>query len=156
MKRGSYIAILVAAVIAALIFLLPNKPPLEADQQIAEVDLMIDSAITLVNKEGGSPMQGIMLLRKILEENPENARAHFQMGLFSVQSGQFEKAVERFDKVNSLDPENVECLYFLGLSHSNLGNKTEAISYFESFIEKTEDEESRAEVEKIVEQLKNT
>lgn len=155
MKRGSYIAILAAAIIAAVVFFLPNKPPLEADQQINEVDLMIDSAMSLVS-EIGSPMQGIMLMRKILEEHPNNARAHFQMGLFSIQSGQFEKAVERFEKVISIDPSNVESLYFLGNAHSNLGNKTEAISYLESFIEKTEDEESRKEVEKIIEQLKNT
>lgn len=155
MKRGSYIAILAAAIIAAVVFFLPNKPPLEADQQINEVDLMIDSAMSLVS-EIGSPMQGIMLMRKILEEHPNNARAHFQMGLFSIQSGQFEKAVERFEKVISIDPSNVESLYFLGNAHSNLGNKTEAISYLESFNEKTEDEESRKEVEKIIEQLKNT
>jgi len=155
LKRGLYIAILAAAIIAAVVFFLPNKPPLEADQQINEVDLMIDSAMSLVT-ESGSPMQGIMLMRKILEEHPNNARAHFQMGLFSIQSGQFEKAVERFEKVISIDPSNVESLYFLGNAHSNLGNKTEAISYLESFIEKTEDEESRKEVEKIIEQLKNT
>jgi len=155
LKRGLYIAILAAAIIAAVVFFLPNKPPLEADQQINEVDLMIDSAMSLVS-EIGSPMQGIMLMRKILEEHPNNARAHFQMGLFSIQSGQFEKAVERFEKVISIDPSNVESLYFLGNAHSNLGNKTEAISYLESFIEKTEDEESRKEVEKIIEQLKNT
>lgn len=155
MKSGSYIAILVAALIVAGVYFLPNKPPLEAEQRVSEVDLMIDSATALVT-EGGSPMQGIMLLRQILEENPENARAHFQMGLFSIQSGQFEKAVERFEKVQELDPSNVESLYFLGNAHSNLGNKTEAISYLEQFIQKTDDESSRTEVEKIVEQLKNT
>jgi cytochrome c-type biogenesis protein CcmH/NrfG len=58
--------------------------------------------------------------------------------------------------VLELEPENVECLYFLGNAHSNLGNKAEAISYLEDFVGKTEDEDSKAEVEKIVEQLKNT
>jgi cytochrome c-type biogenesis protein CcmH/NrfG len=155
LKSGSYIAILVAVLIAAGVFFLPKKPPLEAEQRISEVDLLIDSAMALVT-EGGSPMQGIMLLRKILEENPDNARAHFQMGLFSIQSGQFEKAVDRFEKVLKLEPSNIESLYFLGNAHSNLGNKTEAISYLEQFIDKTDNDESRAEVEKIVEQLKNT
>lgn len=155
MKRGSYIAILIAVLVAVGIYNMPKKPALEADQQISEKDLMLDSAIALVNG-AGSPMQGIMLMRKILEENPEYGRAHFQMGLFSIQSGQFEKAITRFEKVLELEPENAECLYFLGNAHSNLGNKAEAISYLEDFVGKTEDEDSKAEVKKIVEQLKNT
>ena len=40
-------------------------------------------------------MQGIMMLREVLEEDPKNELALFNMGMLSIQSGQYDKAVER-------------------------------------------------------------
>ena len=44
-------------------------------------------------------MKGILQLRSLSEKYPENADLHWNMGLFSIQSGQYEKAVTRFEKI---------------------------------------------------------
>ncbi|MEM8566688.1 MAG: peptidase, partial [Bacteroidota bacterium] len=51
-------------------------------------------AMTLVSSS--NPMQGILMLREILQEDPDNEQATFNLGVLSMQSGQYEKAVERF------------------------------------------------------------
>ena len=52
--------------------------------------------------------QGIFKLRDVLKKDPENIKALYHMGLLSIESGQFEKAIERFEKLILLRPENQE------------------------------------------------
>jgi cytochrome c-type biogenesis protein CcmH/NrfG len=49
----------------------------------------------------------------------------------SIQSGQYDKAKERFKKVLQLDPQNTEALYFLAITEAQLGHNDEAIRLFE-------------------------
>lgn len=52
--------------------------------------------------------QGIFKLRDVLKQDPDNVRALYHMGLLSIESGQFDKAIERFEKLILLRPENQE------------------------------------------------
>lgn len=79
---------------------------------------------------GENPMVGILKLRELAEENPNNLEAHYNLGLLSIQSGQFEKAVDRFKKVTELDPANVEGYFYLGVSYLEMGNDAKAKENF--------------------------
>lgn len=72
-----------------------------------------------------NPMQGITLLLEVVKKNPENVNANLQLGLFSMKSGQHDKAVARFTKVVNIAP-TAEAYFYLGESYKNLGNKAEA------------------------------
>lgn len=76
--------------------------------------------------EGKNPMQGIQLLLSVVAKEPKNLNANLNLGLFSMKSGQFEKAINRFKTVLETK-ETPEAYFYLASSYENLGNKTEAI-----------------------------
>ena len=78
-------------------------------------DLIARNNIAMTYVEGPSPMQGILMLRSILEEDPQNEKALFNMGRLSMVSGQFEKGIEHFENLVKYHPENIEGQYWLGV-----------------------------------------
>ena len=77
----------------------------------SNVDHKINKALCFV--ESDAPMQGILMLREIAEENPDNVAAQIQLGRLSIRTNQWEKALERFKRVISLDPDNKEVHCYL-------------------------------------------
>lgn len=78
-------------------------------------------AMTLVATE--NPMQGIMMLREILEENPGDPETLKNLGILSIQSGQFDKAEERFRELVALDSSDLENLFYLAMSLAEQGKE---------------------------------
>lgn len=79
----------------------------------------------------GETMQGVQLLLGITREKPDNVPANLMLGRLSMQSGQFDKAIQRFETVVKLEPKNTEALYFLAEAYKSKGNKNKAIELFE-------------------------
>lgn len=81
---------------------------------------------------GGSsnPMAGITLLQEVVRANPKHLDANKSLGLFSMQSRQFDKAIDRFLTVVELSPD-AESYFYLATSYENIGLKKEAIAAFE-------------------------
>jgi len=79
----------------------------------------------------GETMQGVQLLLGITREKPDNIPANLMLGRLSIQSGQFDKAVQRFETVLKTDPGNTEALYFLAEAYKGKGDKEKAIELFE-------------------------
>lgn len=77
-----------------------------------------------------NPMGGIALLQEVVQTDPDHLDANKSLGLFSMQSRQFDKAIERFQKVVSISPE-AESYFYLATSYENIGLKREAIAAFE-------------------------
>jgi len=80
-----------------------------------------------------TPMQGIKMIREVLEKEPENQLAIFNLGLLSMQSGQYEKAVERFEKLLKINPKDINSCLLLAQSLVNLGKTEEAVVSLEKF-----------------------
>lgn len=79
----------------------------------------------------GETMQGVQMLLGITREKPDNVPANLMLGRLAIQSGQFDKAVQRFETVLKSEPENTEALYFLAEAYKGKGNKQKAIELFE-------------------------
>lgn len=77
-----------------------------------------------------NPMEGIKLLREVVEEDPQNETALFNLGYLSMQSGQYAKAVDRFKTLIEVNPKHASGTFYLGLSYLELGNKAKANQYF--------------------------
>lgn len=77
-----------------------------------------------------NPMAGISLLREVVEADPNHIGANKSLGLFSMQSRQFDRAIDRFKTVVSLQPD-AESYFYLATSYENIGMKREAIQAFE-------------------------
>ena len=74
------------------------------EQQPANLDAKTGLGVAYVSGTS-NPMQGIQLLREVVEKDPENINANMNLGLFSMKSGQFAKAVNRFKTVIAKDPK---------------------------------------------------
>lgn len=78
----------------------------------------------------GETMQGVQLLLGITREKPDNVPANLMLGRLSIQSGQFDKAIQRFETVLKTEPKNTEAMYFLAEAYKGKGNKEKAIELF--------------------------
>jgi predicted Zn-dependent protease len=81
-------------------------------------------AMTFVNTE--NPMQGILMLREVLDADPTNELALFNMGILSMRSNQYSKAADRFRQILTNNPANTKAKFYLGITLVELGNKEEA------------------------------
>ncbi|MFA4867324.1 MAG: tetratricopeptide repeat protein [Pedobacter sp.] len=87
--------------------------------------------ITIVNGMG-MPMQGIAMLMDVVKKDPKNLKANMSLGTFAMKSGQFDKAIIRFNDIIAIKP-SPEAYFYLGTSYENLGKNNEAINaYLES------------------------
>lgn len=104
---------------------------------------------------GGAPMQGIMMLREVVKENPEHENAQFNLGILSMRSGQFEKAAERFEKVLSINPNRLEAKFLLGKAYVSLGRNDKALENLEELRMETKDTQLLNEVNSLINQVNN-
>ncbi|MCU0318598.1 MAG: tetratricopeptide repeat protein [Flavobacteriales bacterium] len=105
---------------------------------MSPAEVKMAEAIALV--QGQDPMRGIMMLREVLEEDPNNAEAHWHLGLFSIQSGQYEKALDRFRKVRELDEAGFPDVWFyLGRTYATLDSTDQAIACLKKYRTLTQD-----------------
>jgi tetratricopeptide (TPR) repeat protein len=102
---------------------------------------------------GATPMQGIGLLREVVAQEPDNISANLNLGLFSMKSGQFEKAVDRFKTVLKLKPD-FETYFYLAESYKQLGRKNEAIAAYQKCKELVADPVFGQRIDEYIKELK--
>ncbi|MFN8283177.1 MAG: tetratricopeptide repeat protein [Chitinophagales bacterium] len=120
----------------------------------SDIELQIKLADVYV-QGSQEPMKGIGILRHLADSLPDNIPVALALGRLSIQSGQFDKAKERFKKVLQLEPQNTEALYFMAITEAQLGHDEEAIRLFEMCKELVNKEDFNKEIDEIVNSLKN-
>ena len=76
-----------------------------------------------------NPMKGILMLTDLVEKEPDNVLVLTTLGRFAIQTGQFDKAIERLQKVLLLEPENNKANCLLAQAYQGKGNNTEAENF---------------------------
>lgn len=106
------------------------RPLIESLLEANPNDLSLKNklAMTLVTTE--NPMSGIMVLREIVATDPINREALINLGLLSIQSGQFDRAVERFENLVAMDSSDFEAKLYLGVSYLETGRVADASQLF--------------------------
>ena len=99
-----------------------------------------------------NPMGGIALLQEVVAKDPKNIQANKTLGLFSLQSRQFDKAIERFNTVVELNPD-AESYFYLATGYENIGLKNEAIAAFQKSKEMASDPTLSQFIDRRVEEL---
>lgn len=84
--------------------------------------------ITIVNGMG-MPMKGIAMLLDVVKKDPKNLKANMSLGTFAIKSGQFDKAIVRFNDIIAQKP-SPDAYFYLGTAYENLGKKKEAIAAY--------------------------
>ena len=84
--------------------------------------------ITIVNGMG-MPMQGIAMLLEVVKKDPKNVKANMSLGTFAIKSGQFDKAITRFNDIIAIKP-SPDAYFYLATAYENLGKNKEAVSAY--------------------------
>jgi uncharacterized protein HemY len=99
-------------------------------------------------------MQGIALLLGVVKQEPNNRAANLNLGLFSMKSGQYEKAIDRFKTVIAQKPE-FESYFYLAETYKQLGRKPEAIAAYQKCKEMMPDPAFGQRIDEYIKELKN-
>ncbi|MEO5584162.1 MAG: tetratricopeptide repeat protein [Flavobacteriales bacterium] len=92
------------------------------------------SAILAELASGKPPMQTIVKLKELADEEPDNVEAQYHLGLFSWQTGQYDKAMERFKNTIKLDAKGYPDAYaYLGQAYASLDSTDKAIATLETY-----------------------
>jgi tetratricopeptide (TPR) repeat protein len=115
------------------------------------------TSLGVTDAEGGSPMQGIFLLREVVAADPQNWNANLSLGQFAMKSGQFQKAVERFTGMiaQNTKKSKVEPYFYLAESYKQLGMKPEAIEAYQKCKELMADPTMGQTIDNYINELKN-
>ncbi len=111
-----------------------------------------NTALTYVNS--ANPMRAISILREVLDQQPNYLPAIISMGKLSMQSGQFDKAVERFKEVLRIDKQNMDGKIGLAYSYIELGKTEDARVLLNELLEEDIDPVVKDEVRKTLNNLK--
>jgi len=122
------------------------------DIKPADLDAKTQLAVHYVENTE-DPMKGITLLREVVTTDSNNIAAQLNLGFFSMKSGQFDKAVNRFEKVVKLAPNQREALLYLADAQAGKGDKESATKNYREFLKYNSDEEVRREVETRIKNL---
>lgn len=79
-----------------------------------------------------TPMEGILMIRDVAEKNPDNMYAQFMLGMGGMMSGQFDKVIERMQRVVQHEPDNVEAILVLAEAYERTNDKADAIKWYEA------------------------
>lgn len=101
-----------------------------------------------------NPMQGILAVREIAQKNPGNVYAQMVLGLGGKRSGQFDKAIERFQLVVKSQPDNIEALFNLAECYEEKGDKVNAVKWYEAVKKIVKIPEAEKELDKRITELK--
>lgn len=118
---------------------------LEQAKSIKGADETIETFLAIAKVSGSDePMAGILKLRELADSNPANKDAQLNLGYFSMETGQYEKAIERFTHVLLHHPDELVVLFYISEAHLALGNKNLAVKALNDFINQVDPDETEA------------
>ena len=102
-----------------------------------------------------APMEGIAKIREVVEKDSNNLYAQMTLAMGSLMSGQTDKAKERLEIINRIDPKNMQAVLLLADIYEKQGEKPEAIQYYQKALLLVSDHaEMKSELEKRIVALK--
>ena len=134
-QTGIGLTIAVGVALVAIVLWLPRKSA-DAEQltalptEAAATDDPVEAAVQMVS--GENPMEGILALRALAESDPPNVDAVVWLGIFGIQSGQLDKARERFSEALTLEPGHLEATWQLAMLDMEEGAYDRAVVGFET------------------------
>jgi Flp pilus assembly protein TadD len=76
-----------------------------------------------------NPMKGILLLRELQQQYPENTQVLNALGRLAIQTGQYARAVERLEQALAIEPDNRNTICLLAQAHEAQGNAAAAKTF---------------------------
>ena len=104
-----------------------------------------------------TPMEGIMKVRAVSEKDSNNIFAQEVLGHGSMISGQYDRAITRFEAVFRLSKENIdtrlEACLMLAEAYEKKADNSAAIGWYDKSLSLIKNEDVKQEVRKRIEEL---
>ncbi len=111
-------------------------------------------ACMMLGNIGGNPMEGILPVREIAEKNPDNLYAQLVLGLGGKKSGQYDKAIERFNIIVQKQSKNLDAIFQLAECYDLKGDKSNAIKWYSEAKKLINNEQIQRDIDKRINELK--
>ncbi|MBA3706381.1 MAG: tetratricopeptide repeat protein [Bacteroidetes bacterium] len=85
-----------------------------------------------------------------------NVNLQLNFAFFSEKSGQWDKAIARFEKILRIKPDFIEAYLHLADAYQQKGDKAKAIESLETYIKLVDDVTIKTEIQEYINKLKNT
>lgn len=95
----------------------------------ADLEAKTGMGITIVNGMG-APMEGIAMLLDVVKKDPKNFKANMNLGMFAIKSGQFDKAIIRFEDIIKNIKATPDAYFNLAFAYESLGKNQQAIEAY--------------------------
>jgi len=126
---------------------------LELDPSFTEAKINLAACYV----EGTSdPMKGIGMLQEVEKTDSNNVNLQMNFAMFSERSGQWDKAITRYNKVLAIDPSFIEAYLHLADAYEKKGDKAMVIESLEKYVRVVDDVTSKTEVQSYIDKLKNS
>jgi len=83
------------------------------------------------NPPPDNPMKGVLMLRELNQEQPDNVLVLNALGRLAIRTGQYDKAVERLESARSVEPDNRNTNCLLAQAYKGKGESTQAKAFAE-------------------------
>lgn len=103
----------------------------------------------------GQVMPGVLLLKDVEKKDPDNKEMNLILGRLAILSGQYDKAIQRFEKLVKLDPANAEIYFHLAEAYRAVGKNDEAIKSLEQCKALANDPAFSAQIDTYIQKIKN-
>ena len=100
-----------------------------------------------------NPMEGIAMIREVVEKDSTNAYAQMMLARGSIVSGQYDKAIERLKNVLKTDPSHLEAILMLADMYERTKDKENAILMYKESLRYIQRIDARMEIEKRISEL---
>ena len=111
----------------------------------------------IFGSSAGNPMevmQGIQRILEVARHDSTNMYAQFMLGLGGIESGQFDKAIERLTTVVQHQPANIEAILLLAEVHQQKGDTTDAIKWYERAKKQIGNQDMVREIDQRIQSLR--
>ena len=131
--------VVMALCLTVIIYWMPKTPLANSNSSVDNITSPTDATLTNEAIElvlnGEQPMKGIVMLREALDKDSSNKSALLALGLFSIQSGQFDKATDRFTSIKYSEANYTltDDISYIAKSYQDKGIMMETIQSIENF-----------------------
>ena len=77
-----------------------------------------------------SPMEGILKIREVAQKDSTNMYAQFMLGYGGMLTGQFDKAIDRLNRVVKSQPTNLEAIFLLAEAYERSNQNANAKKWY--------------------------
>lgn len=130
-------------ILVSLQFLSRTPTPNQEEVDVKKASLLI---------EEGKIMEGVTMLKGVLEKDGNNLDAIWELGKLSMQSQQYEKAISRFEKFISLteDQEKVSGLIYLSDAYFFNNNRQKSLENLNKALALNKDSKLELEIQERI------